>query len=121
MRLAQQITDRATELADKYEVPEHLNTASRKLSEVSEKVYDRMSTAGEAAKRGAAIAYRAALDNPKTSIAGVVLAAALVGGALWFVFGNWRKVPIQRRRHGTRVRAGNERRRRGRAARPAAA
>lgn len=120
MRLAQ-ITDRATELAEKYELPEHLNTASRKLSEVSEKVYDGVSVASEAAKRGAAMAYRAALDNPKTSIAGVVLAAALIGGALWYVFGDWRKPPVQRRRHGTRLRAGSERRRKGRAARPAAA
>jgi hypothetical protein len=120
MRLAQ-ITDRAAKLAGKYEVPEHLNTASRKLSEVSEKVYDRVSMAGEAAKRGATVAYRAALNNPKTSIAGAVLAAALIGGALWYVFGNWRKTPIQRRRHGPRVRAGAERRRKARAAaRPAA-
>jgi hypothetical protein len=112
---------RLEKLAEKYQVPEHLNAASQKLGEVSEKVYDRVTLASEAAKRGAAAAYRAALDNPKTSIAGVVLAAALIGGALWFVFGDWRKVPVQRRRHGTRVRAGSERRRKGRAARPAAA
>lgn len=120
MRLAQ-ISDRVVDLSEKYQVPEHLNQASRKLGEVSEKVYDRVSVAGEAAKRGAAMAYRAALDNPKTSIGGLILAAAVVGGALWYVFGNWRRTPIQRRRPATRTRAGGERRRKGRAARPAAA
>lgn len=120
MRLAH-ITDRAAELSEKYQVPEHLNQASRKLSEVSEKVVDRVSEASEAARRGAAMAYRTALEHPKTSIGAVIVAAALVGGALWYVFGNWRKPAIQRRRHGTRLRAGNERRRKHRAAaRPAA-
>ena len=119
MRLAQ-ISDRIVDLSDKYQVPEHLNQASRKLGEVSEKVYDRMSVAGEATKRGAAMAYRAALDNPKTSIGGIIVAAALVGGLLWWVFGDARR-PVQRRKHAPRVRAGGERRRKGRAARPAAA
>lgn len=120
MRLAH-ITDRAAELSEKYQVPEHLNQASRKLSEVSEKVVDRVSEASEAARRGAAMAYRTALEHPKTSIGAVIVAAALVGGALWYVFGNWRKPAIQRRRHGTRLRAGSERRRKHRAAaRPAA-
>jgi hypothetical protein len=121
MRL-ESISNRVANLAEKYEVPEHLNQASRKIGEVGEKVYDRMSMAGEAARRHATAAYRTALEHPKTSIAGIVLAAALVGGALWYVFGDWRKPPVQRRRSGSRVRAGTERRRKHRsAARPASA
>ena len=96
MRLAQ-ITNRAAELSEKYELPEHLDNASRKLSEVSGKVYDRMSVAGEAARRQAIAAYRTALEHPKTSIGGIVLAAALVGGLLWYMFGDERR-PVQRRR-----------------------
>ena len=119
MRMAD-ISSRAADLAERYEVPEHLNQASRKLSEVSEKVYDRMSTAGEAARRGALAAYRTALEHPKTSIGGIIIAAALVGGLLWYMFGDERR-PVQRRRAGaSRLRAGTERRRKGRsAARPA--
>ena len=120
MRLAE-ITNRAAELSEQYEVPKHLDTASRKLSEVSSKVYDQLGVAGEAARKGAAAAYRTALDHPRTSIGGIVIAAALVGGLLWYMFGNQRR-PVQRRRnHGPRVRAGAERRRKSRASRPAAA
>lgn len=120
MRLAH-ITNRANELSEKYELPEHLDNASRRLSEVSGKVYDRMSVAGEAARRHAMAAYRTALEHPKTSIGGVIIAAALVGGLLWYMFGDERR-PVQRRRRstGSRVRAGTERRRKQRsAARPA--
>ena len=120
MRL-EQISNRVANIAEKYEVPEHLNQASRKIGEVGEKVYDRMSVAGEAARQRAMEAYKLALEHPKTSVVGAVLAAAVVGGVLWFVFGDWRKPPVQRRRHGSRVRAGSERRRKHRAAaRPAA-
>jgi hypothetical protein len=119
MRLAE-ISNRAAELSEQYEVPKHLDNASRKLSEVSGKVYDQLSVAGESARRGAAAAYRTALDHPKTSIGGIVIAAALVGGLLWYMFGNQRR-PVQRRRSHARVRAGAERRRKPRAARPAAA
>lgn len=113
MRLAE-IPSRVAQLAEDCEVTEHLTDASRK-------VYDRMSAAGETARQGAIAAYRTALEHPKTSIGGVILAVALVGGALWYVFGNWRRTPVQRRRHGTRMRAGTERRRKHRVARPAAA
>jgi len=118
MRLAE-ISNRAAELSDQYEVPKHLDNASRKLSEVSSKVYDQLGVAGQAARKGAEAAYRTALDYPKTSIAGIVLAAALVGGLLWYMFGD-RKNPVQRRRPGNRVRAGTERRRRHRGARASA-
>ena len=119
MRLAQ-LTNRAAELSEKYEVPEHLDNASRKLSEVSGKVYDSMSVAGEAARRHAMAAYRTALEHPRTSIGGMIIAAVLVGGLLWYMFGDERR-PVQRRRHtGSRVRAGTERRHKRRsAARPA--
>jgi hypothetical protein len=121
MRLAQvtnrvaDLSDRVADLSEKYEVPE-------KLGRVSEKVYDGVSVASQAARKGAIGAYRTALEHPRASIGGIIIAAALVGGALWYVFGNWRKPPIQRRKHATRVRAGTEteRRRRSRAARAAA-
>ena len=118
MRLAE-ISNRAAALSEQYEVPKHLDNASRKISEVSSKVYDQLGVAGDAARKTAAAAYRTALDNPKTSIGGVIIAAALVGGLLWYMFGSERR-PVQRRRTHTRVRAGSERRRKPRAARPAA-
>src|SRR5688572_17605989 len=79
MRLAQ-IPNRVVQLAQDCEVTERVTDASRKLGELSGKVYDRMSVAGETAKKGAAVAYRAALTHPKTSIGGIIIAAALVGG-----------------------------------------
>jgi hypothetical protein len=118
MRLAQ-IPQRVSQLAEEYEVPERVNDASRKLTEVSGKVYDHMSVAGDAARRGAMTAYRHALEHPRSSIGGIILAAAIVGGVLWYVFGDWRR-PAQRRRHATRVRAGAERRKRQRGARASA-
>jgi hypothetical protein len=97
---------------------------SNQLSEASERyqVPQRLRAAGEAARQGAQAAYRMALDHPRTSVAGIILAAALVGGLLWYMFGDSQR-PVQRRRTQTRMRAGTERRRRGRAraARPAAA
>jgi hypothetical protein len=108
MRLAQ-VTNRVVDLSEKYEVPE-------KLGRVSEKVYEGVSAAGEAARKGAVMAYRTALEHPRASIGGLIIAAALVGGAIWYVFGNWRRPPIQRRRAPSRVRAVSERRRRNRAA-----
>jgi hypothetical protein len=97
---------------------------SNQLSEASERyqVPQRLRAAGEAARQGAQAAYRMALDHPRTSVAGIILAAALVGGLLWYMFGDSQR-PVQRRRNHTRMRAGTERRRRGRAraARPAAA
>jgi len=119
MRLAE-ISNRAAELSEQYEVPKHLDTASRKLSEVSSKVYDQLGVAGQAARKGAAAAYRTALDHPRTSIGGIIVAAALVGGLLWYMFGNERR-PVQRRRSHSRARAGTERRRKPRTARHASA
>jgi hypothetical protein len=119
MRLAE-ISNRAAELSEQYEVPKHLDNASRKISEVSSKVYDQLGAAGDVARKGAVAAYRTALEHPKTSIGGVIIAAALVGGLLWYMFGNARR-PVQRRRTHTKVRAGSERRRKPRPARHATA
>src|ERR1700741_3667422 len=122
MRLAQvsnrvaDLSERVADLSERYEVPE-------KLGRVSEKGYDGVSAASQVARKGALAAYRTALEHPRASIGGIIIAAALVGGAIWYVFGNWRKPPIQRRKHGARTRAGteSERRRRSRGARAAAA
>jgi hypothetical protein len=88
---------------------------------VSEKLYDRVSATGEAVCEGAEAAYRAALDHPKTSIGGIILAAALIGGVLWYVFG--REQRASRTGSARRVRAGTRsaHRRRARGARAAAA
>jgi len=89
------------------------------LHEVSERyqVPQRVRAAGETARQGAHTAYRMALDHPRASTAaGIILAAALAGGVLWFMFGDSRR-PVERRRKGQRVRAVSERRsRRGRVA-----
>lgn len=111
MRLAQ-ISNRVADLSEQYEVPE-------KLNRVSEKIYDKVSVAGQAAQRGAIAAYRTALEHPRTSIGGIIVAAALVGGLLWFMFGDERR-PVQRRRKGARLRAGAERRKRAKHARASA-
>jgi hypothetical protein len=98
---------RVNEVAERYQVPERLDFAKEKLGDVSSRVADRMTAASHAA-------YRLARENPRTSIASGVVAAMLVGGLLWWMFGD-RKHPVQRRRSGQRVRAGTERRRRQRA------
>jgi hypothetical protein len=110
MRLAQvrsrlaEVPSRLSEVAERYQVPERVSTASQKMSEG-------MSAAGEAARRGAQAAYHIAREYPKTSVAGALVAAALIGGALWYLFGDPRR-PVERRRKGTRVRAVSERRKR---------
>jgi hypothetical protein len=111
MRLAQ-IPERVQQLSEQYEVPERLTDASKKA-------YHHLSAAGETARKGAMAAYRTALEHPRTSIGGIILAAALVGGLLWYMFGDASR-PVQRRRSGTRMRAGAERRKRHRAARATA-
>ena len=86
-------------------------------NEVSNQLNEGLQAAGATARRGAHAAYRVALDHPRASTAaGIILAAALVGGVLWLMFGDSRR-PVERRRKGQRVRAVSERRsRRGRAA-----
>ena len=93
---------------------------SNQLSDVSERyqVPQRLRRASDAARRGARQAYRIALDNPRTSTAaGVILAAALVGGVLWYIFGNEDKA---QRKPRPRVRARTERRKQGRSAKASA-
>jgi pimeloyl-ACP methyl ester carboxylesterase len=99
-----------------------LASITERIAPVSERLYDRASNAGEAVSEGAQVAYRAALNHPKTSIGGLILAAGLVAGVLWYVFGDWQR-PASRRGTATRVRAGTRsaHRRRAKGARAAAA
>jgi ElaB/YqjD/DUF883 family membrane-anchored ribosome-binding protein len=106
-RLAE-VPGRVSEVAERYQVPERVSEASRK-------VYQGMTLAGEAARRGANVAYRLAREHPRTSIGATIAAGLLIGGLLWYMFGD-SKHPVQRRRTPTRARAGTERRKRARAA-----
>ena len=97
-------------------------TLGQVSSVASEKLYEGVDAArrgADAAYRGAQAAYHLALEHPKTSIGAIAVSAALVGGLLWWMFGNHRK-PLERRSKGTRVRAVSERRRRSKHARAAA-
>src|ERR687897_2159476 len=98
------LSGRVSDLSGRYRVPERVSAASQAA-------YKGVSAAGEAACRGAEATYRLARQYPRTSIGAIIVAAALVGGALWYMFGNARN-PVQRRRTVTRVRVGGERRRR---------
>lgn len=101
MRLAA-VSSRINEVAERYQVPERVNAASQKM-------YEGMSAAGDAAKRGAYAAYQLARENPRTTIASAIVAATLIGGLLYYMFGDPQK-PVERRRKGKRVRARTERR-----------
>ena len=93
----------------------------RRLNEVSEQyqVPQRLRAAGETACNSARAAYRTALEHPKTSAsAGLILAAALVGGVLWYLFHD-RRTAAQR--HPARARPTSERRKRAKHAKAAAA
>jgi hypothetical protein len=114
MRLAEvtkEVSNQLSDVSERYQVPQRLRRASDAACEAAY-------TASDAARRGARQAYRIALDNPRASTAaGVILAAALVGGVLWYIFGGQKKEPQRAR---TRVRARTERRTRGRATRASA-
>ena len=111
MRLAE-VQNRLSEVSERYQVPERVSAASQKVAEG-------VSAASEAARRGAQVAYRFARENPRTSVGAAMVAAALVGGLLWYLFADPER-PVERRRKGVRVRARTERRRRQRAGRAAA-
>ena len=106
MRLAE-VSSRLNEVSERYQVPERVSAASQKA-------YEGMNVAADAARRGAHVAYRMAREYPRASISGALLAATLVGGMLWYLFAD-QKHPVQRRRPGNRLRAGAERRKRARA------
>ena len=106
------MANRVNEVAQRYQVPERLDTAKETISDLSGRMAERMSAASQTA-------YRYARENPRTSVASAIVAAMLVGGLLWYMFGD-RNHPVQRRRPGNRVRAGTERRRHHRGARPSA-
>ena len=102
MRLAE-VPSRLNEVSEKYQVPQRLRAV------------------GEAACESAQSAYRTALNHPRTSAtAGIVLAAALIGGVLWYLFHD-RRTSAPQRSQATRTRAGHERRKRAKSARQAAA
>lgn len=115
MRLAEvtkEFSNQLSDVSERYQVPQRLRRATDVASEA-------VHTAGDAARRGARQAYRIALDNPRASAAaGIVLAAAVVGGLLWYIFGNQEKT--QRSKPRPRVRARTERRKQSRGAKASA-
>jgi hypothetical protein len=107
MRLASAVAGKVVPITEKL---------AEKVGPISEKVYERAGVAGNAVREGTERAYRLALEHPRTSVGAVVVAAALIGGLLWYLFGDSRR-PVERRRKGQRVRAVSERRsKRGRVA-----
>ena len=114
MRLAEmtkEVSNQLSEVSERYQVPQRLRRASDAACEAAY-------TASDAARRGARQAYRIALDNPRASAAaGIILAAAAVGGLLWYIFGNQEK---PQRKPRPRVRARTERRKQSRGARASA-
>lgn len=104
MRLAEvsrEVADQLNEASERYQVPQRLRYAGETARETA-----RM--ASETARRGAQHAYHMALEHPRASAAaGVILAAAIVGSVLWYIFGNERSEPRRTRR----VRAGTGRKR----------
>ena len=105
MRLAQvtrDVADQLTEASERYQVPQRLRYAGETARETAR-------LASESARRGAQQAYQIALEHPRTSAAaGIILAAAIVGGVLWYIFGTERQ---EQRRPRARVRAGTGRKR----------
>jgi hypothetical protein len=102
MRLAEvtkEVSKHLSEVSERYDVPQRLRT-----------VQDSALRGAEAARRHAHTAYQVALENPRTAIGGAILAAAVIGGVLWYLFRE-RRAPASRGRAGGRVRAGTERRR----------
>ena len=111
MRLAD-VQTRLNEVSERYEVPERFNA-------VSQKVREGVHTASDVAYRGAHAAYQMAREHPKSAIGAAIAAAAIIGGVLYYLFGREGSQPVQRRR-AARVRAGGERRRKGRHSRATA-
>ena len=104
MRIAEVTRDVAEQLNDvseRYQVPQRLRHAGETARRGAEHAYRH-------ANRAAQNAYQLALENPRASAAvGVVVAAAIVGGVLWYIFGGTRKEEPRTRR----VRAGTGRKR----------
>ena len=107
MRLAEvtkDVSEQLAEVAERYQVPERLRVASDVARRGAQTAYDN-------AYRGAQRAYQLARDNPRASVAaaGVIVAAAIVGGVLWYIFG--RETEQEQQRTTRRVRAGTGRKR----------
>lgn len=112
MRLAE-VPSRLSEVSERYQVPERLHAGMNRATEAA---HAGMNMASEAARKGADVAYRVVREYPRTSAtAGAIVAAALIGGLLWYMFGDPRK-PVERRRKPQRVRAKTERRSRAKTA-----
>jgi hypothetical protein len=112
MRLAE-VSSRLSDVSERYKVPERVHAG---MNMASEAAHTGMSMASEAARKGADVAYRVVREYPRTSAtAGAIVAAALIGGLLWYMFGDPRR-PVERRRKPQRVRAKTERRTRAKAA-----
>jgi hypothetical protein len=105
MRLAEvtrDVADQLNDVSERYQVPQRLQMARETARRGAHVAYDN-------AYRGAQHAYRVALEHPRASAAaGVILAAAIVGGVLWYIFGSERE---QQPRRSRRVRAGTGRKR----------
>lgn len=106
MRLAEvtkDVSEQLAEVAERYQVPERLRVASDVARRGAQTAYDN-------AYRGAQRAYQLARENPRASVAaaGVIVAAAIVGGVLWYIFG---RETEQEQRRTRRVRAGTGRKR----------
>ena len=116
MRIAEVTRDMAEQLNDvseRYQVPQRLRHASETARRGAEHAYRH-------ANRAAQNAYQLALENPRASAAvGVVVAAAIVGGVLWYICGGRREEPRQTRR--VRAGTGRKRAKTARASRAAAA
>lgn len=104
MRLAEvtkEVPNYLNEVSERYQVPQRLRYAGETARETAQ-------IASERARRAAQHAYQLALEHPRTSAAaGVILAAAIVGGVLWYIFGGER----EEQRRARRVRAGTGRKR----------
>ena len=104
MRLAEvtrDVSDQLSDVSKRYQVPQRLRRASDTAVRGANVAYRGAQTAAQNA-------YHVALNHPRASAAaGIILAAAIVGGVLWYIFGN--EQPEQRRTR--RVRAGTGRKR----------
>jgi hypothetical protein len=98
------VTNRLNEVSERYEIPERVSVATQKVREG-------VHAAGDAAYRGAYSAYEFARAHPRSTIGGAIAAAMIIGGVLYYLFGDKRHTPVQRRKAPSRVRAGAERRR----------
>ena len=107
MRLAQ-VPERLASLAEEHQVAERLQHAGNVAGKAATEGARYAREGARYAREGARYAYHVALDHPRTSAGAIAVAAALVGGVLWYIFRDRRRPAA--RRPAARVRAGTERR-----------